>query len=91
MALLKLKKLEEYLQCIDDFEKPKVLLEQYSTPAHIASCMLYEIQTKFGDIEDKFVGDLGAGCGMLAIGASLLGARLCVGFEIDTDAIKVKK
>lgn len=89
MAILKLKKLEEYLQMIDDFVKPKILFEQYSTPSHIASCMLYEIQTKFDDIEDKLIGDLGAGCGMLSIGASLLGARLCIGFEIDADAIKV--
>lgn len=90
MAILKLKKLEEYLQCVDDFSKPKILLEQYSTPSHIASHMLYEIQTKFGDIENKLIGDLGAGCGMLSIGASLLGAQLCIGFEIDSNALEVR-
>lgn len=47
MAKIKLKKLEEYLQCVDGFENPKILLEQYPTPPHIASCMLYNIQVLF--------------------------------------------
>ncbi|KAH3715368.1 hypothetical protein DPMN_058076 [Dreissena polymorpha] len=33
---LKLKELETYLEEVDGFENPKVLLEQYSTPAHLA-------------------------------------------------------
>lgn len=59
MACIKLKKLEEYLQGVDGFEKPKIQLEQYVTPSHIASVMLYTIQTKYNDLEDKFVADLG--------------------------------
>lgn len=89
MACIKLKQLEEYLQGVDDFEKPKVKLEQYATPSHIASCMLYSIQTKYGDLENKFVGDLGSGCGMLSIGSFLLGAQHTIGFEIDPDAVEV--
>lgn len=87
MACIKLKKLEEYLQGIDGFEKPNILLEQYATPSHIASVMLYTIQTKYGDIQDKLVGDLGCGCGMLSIGAFLLGATHTVGF--DPNALEV--
>lgn len=90
MAAIKLKKLEEYLQGVDGFERPKILLEQYPTPSHIASCMLYEIQTKHGDIEGKLVADLGCGCGMLSIGSFLLGAQLTIGFEIDPDAVQVR-
>nr|CAI5846068.1 unnamed protein product [Callosobruchus analis] len=41
---LKLKKLEEHLQAIEEFESPKVLLEQYITPSHLGSHMLYTIQ-----------------------------------------------
>lgn len=41
---LKLKKIEERLQCISDFENPKILLEQYVTPWHLGSQMLYMIQ-----------------------------------------------
>lgn len=86
---MKLKKLEELLQGVDGFERPKILLEQYPTPSHIASCMLYEIQVKHGDIDGKLVADLGCGCGMLSIGAFLLGAQLTIGFEIDPDAVRV--
>lgn len=89
MARMKLKKLEEYLQGLDDFEKPKVQLEQYKTPAHIASHILYTIEASFQDIEGKIVGDLGSGCGMLSIGAFMLGAAHVIGFEIDEEAIEV--
>ena len=35
-ARLKRKELESYLQDIDTFEEPKILLEQYPTTPHIA-------------------------------------------------------
>lgn len=89
MACIKLKKLEEFLQGVDGFRKPKIQLEQYETPSHIASVMLYTIQTKYNDIESKLVADLGCGCGMLSIGSFLLGAAHTVGFDIDTDALEV--
>lgn len=89
MACIKLKKLEEYLQSLNGFEKPKILLEQYPTSHHIASQMLYTIQTNYDDIENKFIADLGSGCGVLSIGSILLGAQFTIGFEIDIDAIKV--
>lgn len=90
MACIKLKTLEEYLQGVDGFEKPKIALEQYVTPSHIASVMLYTIQTKYGDIENKLVADLGCGAGMLSIGSFLLGAQHTIGFDIDSDALQVK-
>lgn len=89
MACMKLKKLEEYLQGVGSFEKPKILLEQYATPSHIASVMLYTIQSKYGDLENKVVADLGCGCGMLSIGSFLLGAQHTIGFDIDPDALEV--
>lgn len=89
MARIKLKKLEEHLQSVDEFEKPKILLEQYATPAHIASCMLYSIQSQHNDLEGKLVADLGSGCGMLSIGSCILGAQHTIGFEIDPDAVEV--
>ncbi|XP_023178399.1 methyltransferase-like protein 5 isoform X2 [Drosophila hydei] len=89
MTRLKLKKLEEYLQCVDGFEKPKILLEQYPTPPHIAACMTHCMQEQHGDIEGKLVADLGCGCGMLSIGATLLGAQLTVGFELDDAAVDI--
>ncbi|XP_044261727.1 rRNA N6-adenosine-methyltransferase METTL5 [Tribolium madens] len=85
---LKLRHLEERLQCISSFEKPKILLEQYVTPAHLGSHMLYTIQSQYGDLRGKFVADLGCGCGALAIGAAVLDASLVIGFEIDEDALE---
>ncbi|XP_076223208.1 rRNA N(6)-adenosine-methyltransferase Mettl5-like [Nomia melanderi] len=89
MASIQLRKLEEYLQQLDGFEKPKVLLEQYCTSAHIASHMLYTAQTQFDDVEGHTVADLGCGCGILSLGAQMLGASHTVGFEIDSDAINI--
>ena len=36
MARLRLRQLETYLESVDDFEDPKILLEQYATRPHIA-------------------------------------------------------
>uniref|UniRef100_A0A182FB22 Methyltransferase-like protein 5 n=2 Tax=Anopheles albimanus TaxID=7167 RepID=A0A182FB22_ANOAL len=88
MACIKLKTLEEYLQGVEDFDSPKVSLEQYITPPHIASQVLYAVQTKYGDLEGRTVLDLGCGTGMLSIGAAMLGAALVIGTEIDADAVK---
>ncbi|XP_061393614.1 rRNA N6-adenosine-methyltransferase Mettl5 [Musca vetustissima] len=89
MARMRMKKLEEFLSGVDGFEKPKILLEQYPTPPHIASCVLYNVEAQYFDLEDKLVGDLGCGCGMLSIGSFLLGAQLTIGFELDSDAIDI--
>ncbi|KAM8933928.1 rRNA N(6)-adenosine-methyltransferase METTL5 [Pelodytes ibericus] len=88
---MKLKELEGYLQKVDVFENPKVRLEQYPTRPHIAACMLFTIHNTFDDIEDKVVADLGCGCGVLSIGAAMLGAGLCLGFDIDKDALEIFK
>lgn len=90
MAALRLRQLEEYLQQLDVFETPKVALEQYATSAHIASHMLYAAQSQYNDIEGKSVADLGSGCGVLSLGAKMLGAEYVVGFEIDSDAIGIQ-
>ncbi|XP_074452433.1 rRNA N(6)-adenosine-methyltransferase METTL5 isoform X1 [Larus michahellis] len=89
MKKLKLKELESCLQQVDTFESPKLLLEQYPTRPHIAACMLYTIHNTFDDIENKTIADLGCGCGMLSIGSAMLGAGLCVGFDIDADALGI--
>jgi rRNA N6-adenosine-methyltransferase METTL5 len=88
---IKLKKLEEYLQSVDAFDKPKILLEQYITPSHIASNLLFTIQNNHNDLEGNFVGDLGSGTGMLSIGSAILGAEHVVGFDIDDDALSTAR
>lgn len=86
---MRLRDLEESLQQLDVFEDPKILLEQYATSAHIGAHILHTAQTHFNDIEGKAVADLGAGCGVLSLGARLLGAEHVVGFEIDPDALTI--
>ncbi|KAK7169501.1 hypothetical protein R3I93_005462 [Phoxinus phoxinus] len=88
---MKLKELESCLQQVDGFEEPKILLEQYPTSPHIAGCMLYTIHNTFDDIQNKLVADLGCGCGVLSIGAAVLDAGLCVGFDIDDGALDIFK
>ncbi|XP_053677879.1 rRNA N6-adenosine-methyltransferase METTL5 [Anopheles nili] len=88
-ACIKLRKLEHILEMIDDFGYPKINLEQYSTPSHIAAQALYSIQTKFGDMQGKDVLDLGCGPGILSIGAALLGAKHVLGVDIDSNALEI--
>ncbi len=86
---MKLKELQSHLQDVDVFENPKILLEQYPTTPHIAACMLHTIQSRFGDIEDRCIADLGCGCGILTIGSCMLGCGSCTGFDIDDDALAI--
>lgn len=90
-ATIKLKKLEEFLQSVDSFENPKILLEQYITPAHIATHCIYTIQNNYDDLRNKLVADLGSGTGILSIGSAIMEASHVVGFEIDSDAISTAK
>jgi len=87
---MKLKQLEMALQRLGGFEKPRPSLEQYQTPAPLAARLLYHAFMK-GDIKGKTVCDLGSGTGVLAIGASLLGAALVKGIEIDPKAVEIAR
>jgi len=85
---MKLKTLEMTLQRLGGFPRPRAALEQYQTPAPLAARLLYHALMK-GDIAGKSVCDLGSGTGVLAIGASLLGAARDTGIEIDPCAVEV--
>ncbi|XP_012939488.1 rRNA N6-adenosine-methyltransferase METTL5 isoform X2 [Aplysia californica] len=84
---MRLKELEGYLQDVEVFENPKVKLEQYPTTPHIAACMLHTITSTYDDLVDKTVADLGVGCGVLSVGASMLGSGYVLGIDIDEDAL----
>lgn len=87
---MKQKQLEIQLQQVKPFVDPKVALEQYHTPAHIAGCVVHSIYNE-GDIDGLTIADLGAGTGMLSIGCCLMGAEHVYSVEIDNDAIAVMK
>jgi len=88
---MKLRQLETHLQEVESFENPKVLLEQYPTRAHIAACVVHTVQSSYDGIEDKLVADLGVGCGVLSVGACLLGAGHVTGFDVDGDALEIAR
>ncbi|XP_055932332.1 rRNA N6-adenosine-methyltransferase METTL5-like [Argiope bruennichi] len=85
----KVKKLQQILDTLDVFEKPNVALEQYPTPPHIAAHMLHIMSENTGEVEDRMVADLGCGCGTLTIAAAICGASMCVGFDIDPNALEI--
>ncbi len=87
---MRLKQLEMALQRLHGFEKPRPSLEQYQTPAPLAARLLYHAFMK-GDIKGKIVCDLGCGTGVLAIGASILGAASAKGVEIDPEAVEIAR
>lgn len=86
---MKRKELEQHLQELDGFSKPKILLEQYETRAHIAACMLHTIESAYGDLCQKTVLDLGCGCSVLGVGSVLLGASYVLGVDIDEEALQI--
>ena len=65
-----------------------VTLEQYATEGDLAAYWMLAVDQLDG-FEGKVVADLGAGNGILGIGALLLGARRVVFVETDEDALEV--
>lgn len=80
--------MESMLSSLDGFDDPKVELEQYITPPHIAALIFNEIHCNQNDIENRYVADLGCGPGMLTIGSLLCGAQMVHSFDIDSGALK---
>jgi putative methylase len=84
------KHLEMRLQSIPAHPKPKVGLEQYTTPSIIASDLIWNAHS-LGDIEDLDIVDLGCGTGVFAIGSALMGANSSIGVDIDEDSIALAR
>lgn len=82
------KDLEIALERLESFKNPDPELEQYQTPANMASILLWK--AKMEGCLEGVVYDLGCGAGTLAIGASLLGAE-AVGVDIDPEALKIAR
>lgn len=71
---------------VEGFAAPAAALEQYSTPASLAATLIHLADLQ-GDLERRVI-DLGAGTGMLALGAALRAAPRVVGIERDPAAVE---
>jgi len=77
--------LERRLAELSGFESPRQELEQYPTPADLAATLVHLADLR-GDLERPVI-DLGAGAGVLAIGAAIRAAPQVVGIERDHRAL----
>ena len=87
---MKKKELEIKLQSVPDFSNPKPSLEQYLTPANIASDIIFTA-FQFEDIKNKNVVDLGCGTGIFSVGVLITGAKQITGIDIDKECIEIAK
>ena len=80
--------LARFLETIDDFDEPRIDLEQYLTPPELAAhlCQVADLQD---DLSGETVVDLGTGTGMLAIGASIAEPERVIGVDVDSAAVSV--
>ncbi len=69
-------------------EKERIVYEQYSTDSEIAATIIWNA-LQLGDIENKVIADLGAGTGILGIGALLQGAKKVYFVEKNIKAIEI--
>ncbi|MCC7574401.1 METTL5 family protein [Candidatus Woesearchaeota archaeon] len=85
---MSLKHLSRMLSKLLVFSNPIIGLEQYATSGEVAAELLWSSHMR-NLIKDKVVIDLGAGTGILGIGALLLGAKKVVFLEKDSSAIRI--
>ncbi|MEM1507692.1 MAG: METTL5 family protein [Candidatus Bathyarchaeia archaeon] len=85
--MLRRKHLALLLSQLEPPPRPKLKWESYMLDAESAANMVYTAAWVYDDIRGKKVVDLGCGSGILAIAASLLGAEMVVGVDIDKDSI----
>jgi predicted RNA methylase len=90
LQFMSLKHLSRTLNKLETFNNPIIALEQYATDCDAAAELLWSSHMR-NLIKDKTVIDLGAGPGILGIGALLLGAKKVVFLEKDLSAINILK
>ena len=87
---MKKKDLEIRLERVRPFKEPSAALEQYPTPATIASDILFSAYAN-GDVAERIVNDLGCGTGIFAIGAKLLDAEKVRGYDVSSSALAIAR
>lgn len=71
---------------VEDFDNPRVELEQYKTPPELAADIVYSCYMQ----GNEKIADLGTGTGILAIGASMTGMEVTA-VDVDSKALKQAK
>ncbi|MFB6072396.1 MAG: METTL5 family protein [Halobacterium sp.] len=80
--------LERRLADAEGFRDPSAALEQYPTPADLAAHLVHLADLQ-GDLAERAVADLGAGTGMLALGAATREPARVLAVERDPAALAV--
>jgi len=78
------------LSKLKQFDKPKKVLEQYSTDPEVVADVLWFAYMQ-GDVQDKVIADLGCGPGIFGIGAAVLGAKTIYFVDMDDFAVNTTK
>ena len=87
----KFKNYVAFLSQIDEFESPKIELEQYCTPADITAGLFEIIEVQDDNIRGKVVGDFCCGTAMYSIAASYFEPSKIVALEFDESAMEIAK
>lgn len=87
---IKRRNLAIFLERLEVPKSPRADLEQYPTPAEAAAHLLFKAYGR-RDIYRMRVADLGCGNGILAIGASWIGARWTVAVDVDPEVVEVAR
>ena len=83
--MVRRRELERRLESVVGFADPDLGLEQYTTPAAIASTLVHEATLR-NDLRRPVV-DLGTGTGILAIGVALVADIPVIGLDVDPRAL----
>ncbi len=86
----RLSKLKTYESSRELIHKSRLAFEQYSTDSEIAASIIWNA-LQLGDINGKEIADLGAGTGILGIGALLEDAKKVFFVEKDEEGIRILK
>ena len=88
---MKRQQLEIALSHLENSPSPKLAYEAYDLNPAAVSEILFLAETRYGDLKNRSVLDLGCGSGILAIGAALLGAKEVVGIDINSESVEAAK
>ncbi len=83
--------LEIFVSRIPPIPDPRPELEQYASPPHLVSRILWVAEGVFGDVSGRVIADLGAGTGRLGLAAAYMGAEYVVMLELDFRLSKLAK